>query len=694
MIKTTKDKLPRTAEEQHNAYQENTISMRTIKMIAGPIGEMTYHYTLLLCFMITMSNLHSQTAPQYFNAAMANFANSRPLNSLIDNRVQWLYAPGAFNLGGTTGNPAPMAVIDAIAFRLGSNPSGASVYQDFTIKLSQNVGTITSWSDPLFVSGMDTVFYMPTYSLVNPVGGQWHKIPLQQGFFYNPTQSLVVEICVSGGTGNTLLQPAFTTAVQVQRYGNYSSPSGTTATAVIDFGFDMSPGITDAGLQGFVNLQDTMCAGTLPVEVTLKNYGQSILNTVQIAWEVNQILQPPISWTGSLSPNGTAAVTLGHYGFQTGISYQVRAWTHSPNQLSDTINHNDTATAPEIVFTPSPQYHLTDTLVVICQGDTAWLSGTLSGVPPWDLVVTDGTTQIAWTNLTTPSFTFPLAPTATKIYSLVSLIDVTGCITSTGQSFAVSVQQSPPAIITPVGSPAACDGDSVILMASVGLNFSYQWFLDSILMPGVTGHTIAAKSSGNYTTTVNTPAGCSNTSQPVTVTIHSSPMVFLGNDTTLLPHQHITVDAGAGFNSYLWSTGEGTQTINIDSAGTGIGVKTVWVQVTDNNSCKGGDTILITFTPDPGIAGVNGDASVQIFPNPTTGMVTMNISQLHSEYFILKIYGTDGRLVYTVNMAGSEIDQEVQLNLNHLPDGIYLIKITSTHETLSSTHKVIINRKH
>ena len=666
--------------------------MRIIDTIFEAIGKRAVMHTMLLSLMITMGQAHGQTAPQYFNASLASLASSNPLNSPVDNRVQWLYSPGAFNLGGMSGNPAPMGVIDAIAFRLGPNPSGSAVYQDFTIKLAQNVGTISSWSDPLFVTGMDTVFYEETYSLVNPVGGQWHKITLQNGFFYDPSLSLVVEICVSSGTGNTVLVPMISLGTHVHRYGNHSSQTGTTAAAVIDFGFDMSPGITDAGVSGFVGLDDTLCDGLMPVDVVLKNHGQSVINTVQLDWEVNQVAQAPLSWSGSLSPGDTTVVSLGSYLFHHANTYQLKAWTSNPNQQTDTINHNDTAFKAEVFFKQSPSYQLYDTLIVMCQGDTALMQLALQGSPPWDLVITDGATPLSMTQITNSSLTIPLAPTTGKTYSLVSLSDASGCITTSGPSLSVSVQQSPNVTLQAVGATSVCDGDSVILMASVGLNFNYQWYLDGQNLSGVTGHTMAAKSGGVYTVEVITPAGCTGMSDPLPITIHPLPQVDLGGDTLLYANQHITLNAGAGFNSYLWSTGETSQTINVDSTGTGIGVKTVWVQVTDNNSCKGSDTVTIEFTPHPAVESYTTDASMQLFPNPTTGKVTLQLDRFTAGQINITLYSVDGSRVYSRQHTVTATQEQITLDLQHLPEGVYLLQSVSAKDGRKGTQSIIIQR--
>lgn len=64
-------------------------------------------------------------------------------------------------------------------------------------------------------------------------------------------------------------------------------------------------------------------------------------------------------------------------------------------------------------------------------------------------------------------------------------------------------------------------------------------------------------------------------------------MVNLGNDTTICVDEILTLDAGTG-SSYVWSTGDLTQTIEVDTAGT------YWVEVTNTTGCTGVDDIIVT----------------------------------------------------------------------------------------------------
>lgn len=68
---------------------------------------------------------------------------------------------------------------------------------------------------------------------------------------------------------------------------------------------------------------------------------------------------------------------------------------------------------------------------------------------------------------------------------------------------------------------------------------------------------------------------------------NASPIVLeLGNDTTVNEGYPIVLDAGNAGSSYLWSTGEQSQTIQVDTAGV------FWVRVT-NCTYTGSDTIRV-----------------------------------------------------------------------------------------------------
>ncbi|MEO8086104.1 MAG: T9SS type A sorting domain-containing protein [Bacteroidota bacterium] len=107
---------------------------------------------------------------------------------------------------------------------------------------------------------------------------------------------------------------------------------------------------------------------------------------------------------------------------------------------------------------------------------------------------------------------------------------------------------------------------------------------------------VIADSSGNwqYTASISNPCNITvtqtdtagNTSEFSLLSGHD---VHLINDTSFCLGNSILLDAGTGFDSYQWNTGDSTQTISVDSAGTYI-VQTL----SAGTHCPSSDTVTVT----------------------------------------------------------------------------------------------------
>ena len=112
---------------------------------------------------------------------------------------------------------------------------------------------------------------------------------------------------------------------------------------------------------------------------------------------------------------------------------------------------------------------------------------------------------------------------------------------------------------------------------------TYKW------NTGATTQKIDATTSGSYSVIVTNASGCS-ASDTINVVINNTFYLNIGPDTVVcsLPY---TVSANYSPATYLWSTGDTTQSINIISSGT------YWVKVWDGNGCMQKDTITIKVQP-------------------------------------------------------------------------------------------------
>jgi hypothetical protein len=137
-----------------------------------------------------------------------------------------------------------------------------------------------------------------------------------------------------------------------------------------------------------------------------------------------------------------------------------------------------------------------------------------------------------------------------------------------------------------IGSDTACG--STVLDEGIGMPGDiYLW------STGETTQMINVTESGTYGLTVIDGNGCAG-SDAIDVVIYPMPEIDLGSDTVILAGSSLLLDAGAGYDSYLWSNDSTTQTILVDSTGIGLGYTTYFVTVTDNE-CQAVDSITVTY---------------------------------------------------------------------------------------------------
>ncbi len=137
------------------------------------------------------------------------------------------------------------------------------------------------------------------------------------------------------------------------------------------------------------------------------------------------------------------------------------------------------------------------------------------------------------------------------------------------------------AAITPSGPVTLCNGDSILLSASTGMGYGYQWVFNNLIITGATAQTYMAKQAGTYRVVV-TDAQCSQTS-PAFVLIHYPSIQPVIQATGQL--QPCTVDSLklyllVNYNSYNWTTSETSSTIWVKNTGY------YQVAVTDNFGCN------------------------------------------------------------------------------------------------------------
>ena len=161
---------------------------------------------------------------------------------------------------------------------------------------------------------------------------------------------------------------------------------------------------------------------------------------------------------------------------------------------------------------------------------------------------------------------------------------------NTSDIITVLVNANPDATISADGATEFCDGGSVNINAIAGYD-SYLW------SNGATSSSINVTMNGSYSVEI-TDNGCSATSDIISVTVNANPDATISADgpTEFCDGGSVNINATAGYDSYLWSNGETTSSINVTIDGS------YSVEVTDNGCSATSSTIDVNIDVAPTVS--------------------------------------------------------------------------------------------
>lgn len=169
----------------------------------------------------------------------------------------------------------------------------------------------------------------------------------------------------------------------------------------------------------------------------------------------------------------------------------------------------------------------------------------------------------------------------TGTYRVVA-IAANGC-TDTSAAVTVNVNALP--VVNLGNDTVFCSGNTLNLNAA-NSGAAFLWDNAS------TNQTRNVNTSGTYYVKVTNTANCSK-SDTINVTVNPTPVVNLGNDTTLCQGANLVLNAGNPGAAKLWDNATTAQTRTVSNTGT------YYVRVTNNFNCVARDTLHATFLPSP-----------------------------------------------------------------------------------------------
>jgi hypothetical protein len=282
----------------------------------------------------------------------------------------------------------------------------------------------------------------------------------------------------------------------------------------------------------------------------------------------------------------------------------------------------------------------------VCAGTSVTLTG-------------GGAVSYTWTGATAVTNNTPFTPTATDTYTVTGTAANSCTNTAT---IMITVNSVP---VVSLGADLTQCGSVILDAQNVGS--TYMWSDMS------TAQTLNVTSSGTYFVTVNN-GSCSAT-DTINVTLHALPSV------TMTPFGAPVCDNGGPITLSGGLPAGGVYSGASVTGGmfdpTGLaGAYLITYIVTDSNTCTNSDTATIMVDVCNGIASaVSSDMNISVYPNPTDGIFTINITNAKFTKFSVSIVDIQGKEVYKDVEKNSSTVYSKQIDLEGFAKGVYYIKM-------------------
>ncbi len=204
--------------------------------------------------------------------------------------------------------------------------------------------------------------------------------------------------------------------------------------------------------------------------------------------------------------------------------------------------------------------------------------------------------------------------------------------------------------------------------------------------------------------TYTVPSGCPVTNPTVkTVTVNTIPMPTITGPTTPCVGAYVYYSTEAGMTNYTWALGgsggiiySGFNSRQISVKWVLPGAKTVSVNYTSPAGCRSLVSTVLNVTavncPEV-VSGIDTNyiaAGFTIYPNPNNGKFTALIQCVCYDNCSLDVFNMMGVKVFELNALNMESSMEVPVDLQDLPNGIYIAIFRSTGQCI--TRKIVIDK--
>lgn len=384
--------------------------------------------------------------------------------------------------------------------------------------------------------------------------------------------------------------------------------------------------------------------GTTTREITIRDPGTYTVTTVDIRGcensstiEVLELPTPSPIIDGNLNLCAGAGTNL-----DAGAGFQSYEWTNvSTGQTSggQILQVGAPGTYELIVTNANGCIGFTSVEVNEVDAPVPEIVGEL-GICPGEQTELTANATFATYQWSDNSSSESLSVTDPGTYSL-TVTDGNGC----RGSVEVEVLQKEVPVPQIIGEASICPGEQTTLSVDSGFA-SYQWSNSQ------SNFEINVGQAGNYMVTVTNADGCEGVDEFI-LDLSPEPAPIITGVTQICVEGSTVLDAGGGFNSYNWSNGLATQTINLNQPGD------YTVSVTNVEGCVGETTVTVSnhSVPSPNITG-----DLEICDGETTDLSVANNFE-------------------TYQWSNNSTEPQINANVG----GVFSVTVTDTNGCLGET---------
>jgi hypothetical protein len=140
----------------------------------------------------------------------------------------------------------------------------------------------------------------------------------------------------------------------------------------------------------------------------------------------------------------------------------------------------------------------------------------------------------------------------------------------------------------------------------------------------------------------------------------------------------ITLSAVISSGSYLWSTGDTTQSIEVvNQSGPSGGCQNYWLEVTNDSGCSSTEYITVKFEGPISISDFPNHIEFNVYPNPFQNNLSVEINILEERHFVIEVCDYLGQSVIKESRHLQAGRQIMNINMDHAGPGVHVLSVKS-----------------